>query len=173
MIDGMAAFLDTQLVDPAVAVVAGVNPASITNGAATAAASGATAAALRADLAARVATFTAANVPLDGAVWLMNDSNAFAAGISLNALGQPLFPGMNQQGGSILGIPVIVSNNVGARIILVHAPSILYADEGGVQIDVSREASIQMDSRRRTRAMRRRCWSASGSATSSVCGQNA
>jgi HK97 family phage major capsid protein/HK97 family phage prohead protease len=146
MIDGMAAFLDTQLVDPAVAAVANVNPASITAGAATAAASGATAAALRADLAARVATFTAANVPLDGAVWLMNDSNAFAAGISLNALGQPLFPGMSQQGGSILGIPVVVSNNVGARIILVHAPSILYADEGGVQIDVSREASIQMDS---------------------------
>lgn len=146
MIDGMAAFLDTQLVDPTVAVSAGVNPASITNGAATAAASAATAAAMRTDLAARVATFTAANIPLDGAVWLMNDSNAFAAGISLNALGQPLFPGMSQQGGSILGIPVIVSNNVGARIILVHAPSILYADEGGVQIDVSREASIQMDS---------------------------
>jgi HK97 family phage major capsid protein len=146
MIDGMAAFLDTQLVDPTVAVSAGVNPASITNGAATAAASAATAAAMRTDLAARVATFTAGNIPLDGSVWLMNDSNAFAAGISLNALGQPLFPGMSQQGGSILGIPVIVSNNVGARIILVHAPSILYADEGGVQIDVSREASIQMDS---------------------------
>jgi hypothetical protein len=39
-----------------------------------------------------------------------------------------------------------VSNNVGARVILVHAPSILYADEGGVRIDVSREASVQMDS---------------------------
>ncbi len=146
MIAGIGAFLDTQLVDPTVAAVAGVNPASITNGAATAAASGATAAALRADLAARVATFTAANIPLDGSVWLMNDSNAFAAGISLNALGQPLFPGMSQQGGSILGIPVVVSNNVGNRIILVHAPSILYADEGGVQLDVSREASVQMDS---------------------------
>jgi ABC-type ATPase involved in cell division len=48
-------------------------------------------------------------------------------------------------GGSILGIPVVVSNNVGNRVILVHAPSILYADEGGVQIDVSREASVQMD----------------------------
>jgi hypothetical protein len=28
----------------------------------------------------------------------------------------------------------------------VHAPSILFADEGGVQIDVSQEASVQMDS---------------------------
>jgi HK97 family phage major capsid protein/HK97 family phage prohead protease len=146
MIAGMGAFLDTQLVDPAVAAVANVNPASITNGAATAAASGVTGAAARADLAARVATFTAANIPLDGSVWLMSDSNAFGLGLSLNALGQPLFPGMSRDGGSIMGIPVIVSNNVGNRIILVHAPSILYADEGGVQIDVSREASIQMDS---------------------------
>jgi len=146
MIAGMGAFLDTQLVDPAVAAVANVNPASITNGAATAAASGVTGAAARADLSARVATFTAANIPLDGSVWLMSDSNAFGLGLSLNALGQPLFPGMSRDGGSIMGIPVIVSNNVGNRVILVHAPSILFADEGGVQIDVSREASIQMDS---------------------------
>jgi hypothetical protein len=45
-----------------------------------------------------------------------------------------------------MGIPVVISNNVGLRIILLHAPSILYADEGGVRIDVSREASVQMDS---------------------------
>lgn len=146
MIAGMGAFLDTQLIDPAVAAVANVNPASITNGAATAVASAVTGAGARADLAARVATFTAANIPLDGAVWLMSDSNAFGIGMSLNALGQPLFPGMSREGGSIMGIPVIVSNNVGNRVILVHAPSILFADEGGVQIDVSREASIQMDS---------------------------
>jgi HK97 family phage major capsid protein/HK97 family phage prohead protease len=146
MIAGMGAFLDTQLIDPAVAVVANVNPASITNGAATAAASGATGAAARADLAARVATFTAANIPLDGSVWLMSDSNAFGIAMSLNALGQPLFPGMSIEGGTIMGIPVVVSNNVGNRVILVHAPSILFADEGGVSIDVSREASIQMDS---------------------------
>jgi HK97 family phage major capsid protein/HK97 family phage prohead protease len=146
MIDGMGAFLDTQLVDPTVAAVANVNPASITNGASNAAASGVTGAAARADLSARVAAFTAANIPLDGAVWLMSDSNAFGIGISLNALGQPLFPGVSRAGGDLLGIPIVVSNNVGNRVILVHAPSILYADEGGVQIDVSREASIQMDS---------------------------
>lgn len=146
MIAGMGQFLDTQLVDPAVAAVANVNPASITNGAATAAASGVTGAAARADLAARVATFTAANIPLDGSVWLMSDSNAFGIGMSLNALGQPLFPGFGPEGGSIMGIPVVVSNNVGNRVVLVHAPSILFADEGGVSIDVSREASIQMDS---------------------------
>jgi HK97 family phage major capsid protein len=146
MIQGMAQFLDGQFVDPTVAAVANVNPASITNGASTAAASGVTSAAAKADLAASVAVFTAANIPLEGSVWLMSDSNAFGLGLSVNALGQPLFPGMSITGGSIFGIPVVVSNNVGNRVILVHAPSILYADEGGVRIDVSREASIQMDS---------------------------
>jgi hypothetical protein len=45
-----------------------------------------------------------------------------------------------------MGVDTVISNNVGARIILVHTPSVLYADEGGVRIDVSREASVQMDS---------------------------
>jgi len=146
MIAGMGAFLDVQFNDPAVAVAANVSPASITNGAATAAATGVTAAAAKLDLAGRVAVFTAANIPLDGSVWLMSDSNAFGLSMSMNALGQPLFPGMTAQGGTLFGMPVIVSNNVSNRVILMHAPSILFADEGGVRIDVSREASVQMDS---------------------------
>jgi len=146
MIAGMAKFLDEQFVDPTVAVSANVSPASITNGGSTAAASGVTSAAAKLDLAASVAVFTAANIPLAGSVWLMSDSNAFGIAMSVNALGQPQFPGMSIAGGSIFGIPVIVSNNVGNRIILLHAPSVLFADDGGVQIDVSREASVQMDS---------------------------
>lgn len=146
MIAGMSQFLDVQFNDPAVAAVANVNPASITNGASTAAASGVTGAAAKTDLAASVAVFTAAGIPLEGSVWLMSDSNAFGIAQSMNALGQPMFPGMSASGGSIFGIPVIVSNNVSTRVILVHAPSILFADDGGVSIDVSREASVQMDS---------------------------
>ncbi len=146
MIAGMSQFLDTQFIDPTVAVSANVSPASITNGASTAAASGVTSAAAKADLAASVAVFTAAGIPLSGSVWLMSDSNAFGLGLSVNALGQPLFPGMSITGGTIFGIPVVVSNNVGNRVVLVHAPSILFADEGGVRVDVSREATVQMDS---------------------------
>lgn len=146
MIAGMSTFLDTQFNDPAVTAVANVNPAAITVGASTAAASGVTAAAAKADLAASIAVFTAAGVPLEGSVWLMNDSNAFGISMSMNALGQPLFPSMTAQGGTLFGMPVIVSNNVSTRVILMHAPSILFADEGGVRVDVSREASVQMDS---------------------------
>jgi HK97 family phage major capsid protein len=146
MIAGMGAFLDVQFQDPAVAAVANVNPASITNGASTAAATGVTGAAAKADLAASVAVFTAAGIPLEGSVWLMNDSNAWGLSIAVNALGQPLFPGMTAMGGTLMGMPVIVSNSLSTRVVLLHAPSILFADDGGVSIDVSREASVQMDS---------------------------
>jgi len=147
MLDGMSAFLDQQFCDPAVAVSAGVNPASITNGAATIASSGVTGAAAKTDLASRVGVFVAANYSLGQSVWLMNEANAFGIGLSVNGVGAPLFPGFTGQGGGMLmGVPVIISNNVGARIILAHTPSILFADEGGIRIDVSREASVQMDS---------------------------
>jgi HK97 family phage major capsid protein len=146
MIKGMGQFLDTQLVDPAVAVSAGVNPASITNGATTAATFGVTAAFARQDLVRAAMTFTAAELSLSESVWLMNESNALALAIALNALGQPMFPGFTGEGGTLMGAKVVVTNAVGNRLILVHTPSILFADEGGVQIDVSQEASVQMDS---------------------------
>lgn len=145
MIAGTQQFLDSQFTDPAVAEVVGVNPASITNGATTAVASGTTGAAARVDLAAAMAAFAAAEIPLSECVFLMNESNAFGIGISLNSLGQPLFPGVGLNGGTIMGIPVIVTNVVSNRIVLVHTPSILFADEGGVRVDVSREASIIMN----------------------------
>ena len=146
MINGMARFLDLQLTDPAVAVSANVSPASITNGAATAASAGATAANAKTDITGRIAVLAAAGFPLDECVWLMSDSNAFGLAVSLNGLGNPLFPGVSAQGGTLYGMPVIVSNTMSTRVALVHAPSIFVADEGGVRIDVSREASIQMDS---------------------------
>jgi HK97 family phage major capsid protein len=147
MLAGMSAFLDQQFCDPAVAVSAGINPASITNGAATIASSGVTGAAAKTDLSSRVGVFVAANYDLGQSVWLMNEANAFGIGLSVNGVGNPLFPGFNGTGGGrLMGVDTVISNNVGARVILVHTPSVLYADEGGIRIDVSREATVQMDS---------------------------
>jgi HK97 family phage major capsid protein len=146
--DGITRFLDLQFIDPAVAAVATVNPASITNGVAGTAASGTTEAAARADLRALIKTFVTNNIGLDGVVLLMNQSVAFTLGTIVNAVGAPAFPGITAQGGNILGIPVVTSNTITAAvgIIGVHAPSILLADEGGIEIDVSREASLHLDS---------------------------
>jgi HK97 family phage major capsid protein len=143
---GIMQFLDTQFVDSTVAAVATVNPASITNGVAGTAASAATGAAARTDIAARVAALAALGYPVNELVILMSESIAFSLGLALNAVGSPLFPGLTAAGGNLLGIPVVTSQSVGAQVIVAHAPSILMADEGGVEIDISREASLSLDS---------------------------
>ena len=147
LIAAMAAFLDIQFVDPAVAAVANVSPASITNGVTPITASGATAAAFRTDFQTLAAQFTAANLSLRGAVWIMNETQALAFSLAVNPLGQPAFPGTTATGGSLMGIPVVASEAVvGNLSILVKASEILLADDGGVTLDASREASLQMDS---------------------------
>jgi HK97 family phage major capsid protein/HK97 family phage prohead protease len=146
LVKGATAFLDAQFVDATVAAVANVNPASITNGVAGTAASAATPAAARPDIAARVAAMAALGYPVNELVLIMSESMAFNLGLMINAVGQPAFPGISVNGGTLLGMPVVVSQAVGNQIIVAHTPSILIADEGGIEIDISREASLQLDS---------------------------
>ena len=146
MTEGLARYLDLQFIDPTVAAVPNVSPASITNGVAGVAAGGTTEAFARADLRALITTFATNGFGLDGVVLLMGENVAFTLGTMVNSLGQVAFPGINVEGGNILGVPVVTSNVMTNQIVAVHTPSILFADEGGVQIDVSTEASLQMDS---------------------------
>jgi HK97 family phage major capsid protein/HK97 family phage prohead protease len=142
MIAGIAKFLDQQFIDPAVAEVANVSPASITNGTTPITSAGDA----LADLQALIAAFTAADVPLDGLVLIMSPTNAFTLGMLTAATGAPLFPGLGAGGGSAFGITVVTSSVAGSNVILLQPDYILVADEGGVNVDVSREASVQMDS---------------------------
>jgi HK97 family phage major capsid protein/HK97 family phage prohead protease len=142
MIAGIAAFLDAQFIDPAVAVVANVSPASITNGAPTAAsADNATT-----DLATILSAFATANYPLSSITLIMSEKNALAMGMKRDAMGNKVFPSMGVGGGSAEGINIIASNAAANLVIGLSGPNILYADEGGIAIDVSREASVLMDS---------------------------
>jgi hypothetical protein len=50
------------------------------------------------------------------------------------------------QGGSWKGLTFIGSTTAGTNVIAMQPNLILMADDGGVTIDVSREASLQMDS---------------------------
>lgn len=140
MIAGISQFLDLQFIDPAVAVVANVSPASITNGAPTAASSDNAAT----DLATILGAFATANYPLSSITLIMSEKNAMAMGMLRDAGGAKLFPNMGVGGGSAEGINVVASNAAGSNVIGLSGPSILYADEGGIAIDVSREASVQM-----------------------------
>jgi len=151
--DGLAAAVieraDIDFVDPAKAAVANVSPASITNGIVGITSSGNTADDIRADIAALWAPFIAARNAPRNAVYLMDSTTALALSMMLNPLGQTEFPGVTMNGGTFMGVPVIVSDYLpvdsgGGMVILLNASDIWLADDGQVTIDASREASLQM-----------------------------
>ncbi len=139
--------VDSDFVDPAKAASAGVSPASITNGVTPVAATGVTADAFRADFKSMADAFVAANMSLAGAVFIMQETQALALSLLLSPLGQPEFPGMSiAGGGTLMGLPVITSENVPDGVIILAKPSeILLADDGQVMLDASRVASVQMN----------------------------
>lgn len=137
--------LDTDFVDPAKVAVSNVSPASITNTASAIPSTGTDADAVRCDVQALWVPFIAANNAPRSAVYIMNSTIALALSLMLNPLGQPEFPGITINGGTFLGVPVIVSDYVPSGIvILANASDIWFADDGQVTVDVSREASLQM-----------------------------
>jgi HK97 family phage major capsid protein/HK97 family phage prohead protease len=146
--------VDRDFLDPSVAVVGVVNPASVTNGVTPTVATGTTADAFRADLGTMIATYLGLNMSPAGLVLVMTSTQAMKLGLMRNTLGQKEFPDIGILGGSIEGIPVITSENIvatggsptdGYPIIAINAPEVMIADDGGVSIDVSREASLQMN----------------------------
>jgi HK97 family phage major capsid protein len=148
----ISTFLDVQFVDPNVAAVANVSPASVTNGVSAVTATGTAAANLRTDLATLLKSMADADQDISDCVWIMTPNQALQISLMLNSLGLPLYPEMGVNGGKLLGIPVITSNsanipgspNSGCMIILVNQREVFLADDGQVTVDVSREASIQM-----------------------------
>lgn len=144
--DALVERMDIDFIDPAKAAVAGVSPASITNGSTDdIASSGADADAVRLDVRSVFARFIAANNAPTAGVWIMSANTALALSLMVNPLGQREFPGIGMNGGTFEGMPAIISEYVGSVIILVNASDIYLADEGGIAIDLSREASLQMD----------------------------
>jgi HK97 family phage major capsid protein len=155
MIDAMANFLDRQFVDPSVAAVTNVSPASITNGVTAVHRSGTNQAAFAADVQTLLTVFLNNNISTVGGVWIMSQRQALAFSLMINALGQPFYPTVTAEGGTLLGYPVVASENIpsvggspadGTPIIFAVAREIMLADDGQVVIDASNQASVQMDS---------------------------
>lgn len=141
----VAARIDQDFIDPANAGTASVKPASITNGAdSIVAQSYSDGDSIRTDVRALMKKFIDANNPLTSGVWVMSANTALAGSLIVNALGQTEFPGLTMTGGTFMGLPVITSEYLTDYVVLANAMDIYLADEGGVMVDVSREASLQM-----------------------------
>lgn len=153
--NAIVTLMDHDFIDPEKAAVANVSPASITNGVTPVAATGTAYSNFTADFGAVMAKFDAARIDTSGLAVVMSSRIARSLSLMLNSLGQPLLPSLTATGGTAMGYQVIVSGNVdptgdvaanGDNIIFFKPDEILLADDGGVSIDISREASVQMDS---------------------------
>ena len=141
----LRARLDTDFINPAKTAVAGISPASITNGAASIVSSGDDADAIRLDIRSLLAKFNAANNPVTSGVFVMTSACAQALAMMVNPLGQQEFPTMGPTGGTVYGMPVIASDYVpAALVVLINTEDIFLGDEGEVAIDTSQEASLEM-----------------------------
>jgi hypothetical protein len=136
--------MDTDFITPGVTVSA-ARPASITNGAQTYTSLGISADAVRADIKRMLAIVQAANIPTSQLALVMRETQASSLSLMRNAMGVKEFPDMKLAGGLLENIPVVASQNVpSGQVTLVAASEIFLADDGGVAIDMSREASIEM-----------------------------
>lgn len=152
--DGLASALverlDVDFIDPLKHEAANVSPASITEGVTALISSGVDAEAIRQDVRAIVSAFLAVNQNPANAVWIMPNTVALALSLLRNGLGQKEFPDITMNGGFFEGLPVIASQYAVSGspqsnlVILANASEIFLADDGGVSVEASREASIEM-----------------------------
>lgn len=152
----MIYFLDGQFIDPGVAAVANVSPASVLNGASNirqAAAVWNSAANVETDVKAFLQTFASNEISMGGSYWIMTPDAALALSMIRTTGGENFaYPDINVDGGMWFGLPVITSNSVphsvsaGSIVALVKPSEVFYADDGAIAVDVSTEASLEMDS---------------------------
>jgi HK97 family phage major capsid protein/HK97 family phage prohead protease len=129
----------------ATAASAGVSPAGLLNGVTAVTSSGGDADALRADFQELAAPFIANKNSL-GLHIITTPSLGMAIGMMVNALGQPEFPGISENGGTLFNKPVHTGDNVGPGDIILLKPSDIWKiDDRGVEVSMSDQATIEQN----------------------------
>ena len=150
MIDAVAQYTDQQFIDPTVSASTTVSPASITNGLTNVHSTGVTVAAIMTDIQSMFQKLITGNITLRAGVWVMHPRTALYLSMLRTAQDVFAFPGITMNGGTFYGMPVVTSASVpidtgnDTYITLMDASEVYLADDGGVTLDVSREASLQM-----------------------------
>lgn len=134
--------IDTTFLSTDIAV-SNVSPAGMLWNVTPESSEGVTAAGLRADVKALYATFIAAK-NAGGLKFVMNPALAKAIQLMVNSLGLVEFPGINQNGGNLLGDDVVTGDNVNANHLILLKPSDIYRiADTGIEVSISREAMIE------------------------------
>ncbi|WP_313818686.1 phage major capsid protein [Cupriavidus sp.] len=150
LVETIATFIDVQFIDPSVVANPAANsPASITNGTQTIPSSGSTFAQIDADLTAAISYMAGQQLPLRGLYWIMSSRTRIALENLRTSQDELAYPTLSTTG-MLKGLAVVDSNSVPLAaddttfIALIAPGEILLADDGGVTLDASREASIAM-----------------------------
>lgn len=151
LVAALAQYLDKRAVDPAYPGVSNVSPASLTNGVTARQSTGATLAALDADVRYVMTQFADAELSLMRGVWVMSASAAIRLSMMRTNQDSKAFPDLSVTGGTFYGLPVIVSNNVtgsgspGDQFLILIDQEQVMMSEGAIELDVSMEASLEMN----------------------------
>jgi len=143
--------MDQALLDPSNAGVTGESPAAITHGAPSMASTGSTFAQIDADLTNLMQMVVAAGSDMLNSVWIIRPETA----ISLSTLRDPngglAYPAITVLGGSLKGLPVIVSASLPepgspplGHIVLMDQSQLAYIDEGAAKIEVFQQGALEM-----------------------------
>lgn len=144
---------DRLFIDPSVAAAGLDSPASITYGITPRHSSGSTVDAITADLKALAQSLIDLGSNLSAAVWVMHPRTALSMSVLRDSSGALAFASLGLTGGSVLGLPVIVSGSVpitagspgGQTIVVLLDPKkVVIADDGLATIGATSEGTIQM-----------------------------
>lgn len=105
---------------------------------------------IRCDIAVMLKALVGNNLTVAGAFWVMPETTAIDLSLATNEVGVPAFPGVTPTGGTLAGLPVFTSQYVpsptdGPVVALIKGDEIFLGDEGGIQVSMSDQASLQMD----------------------------
>ncbi len=150
LIASVAAYTDQQFLDPRVAGVANVSPASATYAGTEVASTGSSAAQKLADFQSMI---VAIGTNMTNPVWIMRRGDAVKIAATLTAGNIQAFPDVNALGGFLLGIPVLttaaVPGDAGSPaedryVILLDGDAVLVADDGRIDLAMAESGGIQM-----------------------------
>lgn len=105
---------------------------------------------IRCDIAAMLKELVGNNLSVAGAFWVMPETVAIDLSMATNEVGAPAFPGVTPTGGTLAGLPVYTSQYVpvdsaGSVVALIKGDEIFLGDEGGLDVSMSDQASLLMD----------------------------
>lgn len=139
----LAQTLDARLLDSAVGT-GDSGPDPITQGITTAVSSGSTLAQIDADLKLLITALISGGSNLVNAIWILSPTTATYLASLRGTGGIPAFPAIGVNGGTLLGLPVIVSAGCSGQIVLLDQSRLVIADEGRATVKAAQDGGIQL-----------------------------